>query len=71
MATPTKKAKEIDNLLCALSPLHLDRGKSIRKDLCSWCGKPAKEFRDAISKREYAISGFCQVCQDETFGKGE
>jgi hypothetical protein len=71
MATPTKKAKEIDELLQILSPIHADRETSIRKARCSWCGKAANEFRDAVSQREYEISGFCQVCQDETFGKGE
>lgn len=26
-------------------------------------------FRDALSLREYRISGMCQNCQDEVFGK--
>jgi hypothetical protein len=28
-------------------------------------------FRGALSEKEYAISGFCQKCQDETFGSGD
>jgi hypothetical protein len=34
---------------------------------CVWCGKPATEFRDELSAREYEISGTCQACQDEVF----
>jgi len=26
-------------------------------------------FRDALSRKEYQISGICQTCQDEIFGK--
>ena len=25
-------------------------------------------FRDALSRKEFTISGMCQKCQDETFG---
>lgn len=32
------------------------------------CGKPAAEFSDAASLREFYISGFCQKCQDRVFG---
>ena len=35
---------------------------------CVKCGKPAVDFRDEISKKEFGISGFCQVCQDDIFG---
>jgi len=28
-----------------------------------------KSFRDALSKKEYEISGLCQQCQDNFFGK--
>ena len=40
----------------------------IAAGLCSWCGMPAEYFRNQISQEEYQISGFCQNCQDETFG---
>jgi hypothetical protein len=30
-----------------------------------------EDFRDALSKREYQISGLCQKCQDEMFGSDE
>jgi hypothetical protein len=37
------------------------------------CGNEVKvdDFHDEISLREYRISGLCQTCQDEIFGKGE
>lgn len=31
------------------------------------CGKPAESFRDGASRKEYAISGLCQKCQDKLF----
>jgi hypothetical protein len=34
---------------------------------CVTCGKPATEFRDALSVKEYGISGMCQACQDSVF----
>ena len=34
---------------------------------CVGCGKNATEFRDDISKREYAITTLCQHCQDEMY----
>ncbi len=41
---------------------------------CVKCGFPhnlRSDFRDALSHREYAISGLCQGCQDEIFGTEE
>jgi len=36
---------------------------------CPLCKKSINEedFRDALSIREYSISGICQSCQDSTF----
>lgn len=34
---------------------------------CPICKGPAKNFRDALSLKEYNISGMCQKCQDEVF----
>ena len=42
--------------------------ESHKQDICVSCGKPATEFKDELSKKDYSISGFCQTCQDETFG---
>lgn len=38
---------------------------------CSFCGGEVEGFRDRLSAREYRISGLCQDCQDETFGKDD
>ena len=35
---------------------------------CVKCGKPAVDFKDEVSKKEFGISGVCQVCQDDIFG---
>jgi len=34
---------------------------------CVICGGDAKEFNDALSVKEYGISGMCQKCQDRIF----
>lgn len=67
MAEPSKKAPEIDKALTDI--FGIDRKSSIQSDKCSWCKKDATEFRNEISRQEYRISGFCQECQDKTFGK--
>lgn len=38
--------------------------------LCPFCqvGINEADFRDALSVKEYHISGLCQSCQDEVFG---
>ena len=38
---------------------------------CPTCGASINglaDFTDELSRREYAISGMCQECQDATFG---
>jgi len=39
--------------------------------LCPLCGMPVKDedFRNALSRKEFKISGMCQNCQDNIFGK--
>ena len=47
------------------------RREAIAQQVCRQapigCGKPAGEFRDDVSRREYAISGLCQACQDSVY----
>ena len=69
MAEPTKKAPEMEKLIDSTNPSGRARVASIESDICSWCGKSATTFRDALSRNEYSISGFCQECQDKTFGR--
>ena len=66
MAEPTTKTPELDALIKDI--LGIDRVESIQSDKCAWCKEPATEFRNEISRKEYTISGFCQKCQDKTFG---
>jgi hypothetical protein len=37
---------------------------------CPFCGLEVDElkFKDALSLKEFRISGLCQKCQDEYFG---
>lgn len=63
---PTQKSKGIDAFL--KNGLGVDRNY-ILQDRCSYCSKPAVDFRDNLSKKEYTISGFCQACQDKVFGE--
>jgi len=52
-----------------------DRRAEIQANRCVpapvGCGGPATEFRDALSAKEYTISGLCQKCQDSVFGADE
>ncbi len=69
MAIPSEMAPELEAIIDAFNPNGMKRKDSIEKDICSWCGKPATKFRDALNRKEYTISGFCQSCQDEAFGR--
>ena len=70
MARFTKKAAAIDETITKI--FGVDRQASIQGAKCIGrpigCGGPATEFRDALSKKEYGISGLCQKCQDSIFG---
>jgi len=35
---------------------------------CVLCTGHVAEFRDALSEKEFEISGMCQSCQDKLFG---
>ena len=42
----------------------------IQLGMCPFCKNPVKdtEFKDALSRKEFDISGVCQTCQDKVFG---
>ena len=67
---PTTKSEAIEDLLTKISGS--DRRDTIEANFCRpapmGCGLGVNAFRDDLSKREYAISGLCQVCQDKVFG---
>jgi hypothetical protein len=70
MAQPTSKSKAVEDGL--QNTFGFDRRKSINANVCIpppiGCGKPATEFNDVKSEKEFTISGFCQKCQDRIFG---
>jgi len=41
--------------------------QEVAHDICPMCHKSIGAFRDELSKKEYSISGLCQVCQDKVF----
>ncbi len=45
--------------------------KRVEAGKCPFCGLPVfmEEFRNELSKKEFKISGLCQSCQDNFFGK--
>lgn len=65
---PSNKSPEMEAALKGI--FGIDRVADIEANRCSWCHGPATAFRDALSEKEYTISGFCQICQDKTFGGG-
>jgi len=66
-----RKSKTIQVYVDKLSKNLFGEGlsQSLRDRTCVNCGKKILGFRDKLSEREYEISGFCQECQDEIFGK--
>jgi len=53
------------------SSLGFDRKTKIEANLCVACNKPALLFSDKLSELEFSISGLCQDCQNDVFGKKE
>ena len=43
---------------------------ALKKGACPSCGSTNMTFRDALSKKEWGISGMCQKCQDSVFKNG-
>lgn len=64
MATPSQKAPALTDFL----EQTFGRSSAITSDTCVSCGQDATDFRDALSEKEYTISGLCQSCQDSIFG---
>ena len=69
MAEPTKKNPAIEEFIDSITPNPLGRRGSISANVCSYCKGDASNFRDDLSRKEYTISGWCQSCQDKTFGR--
>ena len=76
--TPSWKSDTINGELDLLTQIiwnGKDRQTCIEEGICVTCdeakGLIATSFRDDVSRKEYAISGMCQSCQDDVFGVGE
>ena len=67
MSKATVKDRAIDAALKDV--FGIDRVQSVSDDVCVSCKKEAREFTDAISQKEYYISGLCQTCQDTVFNR--
>ena len=66
---PTEKSEAIDDTILDL--FGKDRKETIRSGKCMTCGfdeVTEDSFKDAVSLKEYSISGMCQYCQDACFG---
>lgn len=67
--TPTKKSAAVEQILTELAGI--SRQDAAEQKICTWCKKPIAGFKDALSEKEYRVSGFCQECQDATFDSAE
>ena len=64
------RSPEMQKMMDTMFP---EQTKRIRENKCPTCGESVEfdSFKDALSRREYAISGMCQKCQDKVFGDAE
>ncbi len=62
--------KEIMNkkIVGAIMPEAIKAVEAGKCPLCYVVINP-NEFKDDLSRKEFKISGMCQTCQDEVFGK--
>lgn len=70
---PSEKSPEMERVLDKLCEevCGVKRTTSIRSDICVWCKESATDFVDALSRKEFMISGLCQKCQDKVFNEPE
>ena len=63
------KTKEMNEVVDGYAKRLFGRVRSA--DNCVCCNSTMvteADFRDNLSRKEFGISGFCQKCQDVTFG---
>jgi hypothetical protein len=63
------KSPEMERTLNEFAKTLFGRGRSesMENKSCVCCGGDASTFNDALSQREYEISGMCQKCQNKVF----
>ena len=62
-----ERIRRLLDKMTAQEPFKGVRSKVKMANLCVFCDNPNLNFIDALSKREYNISGMCQTCQDNFF----
>ena len=63
-----EKSSEVEQILEKLSGIiGTPRSVALESETCVMCSGDASTFKDAASKKEYALSGMCQKCQDKFF----
>jgi len=65
MKPMANKSANIKSVLEALFP---GTAAAIEAGKCPTCKGEITGFRNALSQKEYMISGMCQKCQDSVFG---
>ena len=67
---PSEESPQMEEMLDYFTGVTFGRSRKrcIESDVCVSCGGEAKEFKDDLSRKEFTISGMCQVCQDKVFG---
>ncbi len=63
------KSELVEQILEEYSGLFMaqPRSQALKTNTCVKCTKPATEFTDESSKREYSISAMCEACQNQYF----
>jgi len=68
-----ERSKEIQSFLDNFAKKAFGRSPTEAKEkgVCVTCGNKIKmeDFKDQLSIKEYGISGLCQKCQDDAFGR--
>jgi|TARA_R110000822_G_scaffold20358_1_gene65394 hypothetical protein len=67
MFAPTYKGRDIDRRIARITGK--DRKATIHENKCMTCDSVVDTFKDALSEKEYTISGMCQECQDAVWDK--
>ena len=67
MAEPMETTQQIEDFLTGITGE--SRPEAIKSDRCVFCKGSATAFTDEVSRREYSISGMCQICQDDFFNE--
>lgn len=63
-----KKSPEIERILEEISGIiGTPRSVAFENKTCVMCFGDASAFKDAVSEKEYGLSGMCQKCQDKFF----